>query len=182
MDDEPRVTRVGLAVIAREWARLGCIGFGGPPTHISLLRRLCVDERHWMSGSEFEDAVAATNLLPGPASTQLAIYCAWRLRGNLGGLIGGLCFIVPGLLVILALSAAFLAKHPEHWIVGAARGAGAAVPAVALLAAWRFVPASRQRRARTHAAASRWFLYIAVGGASAALAGEFLCCRSSGAG
>ncbi|MGA7834721.1 MAG: chromate transporter, partial [Acidimicrobiales bacterium] len=74
MDDEPRVTRVGLAVIAREWARLGCIGFGGPPTHISLLRRLCVDERHWMSGSEFEDAVAATNLLPGPASTQLAIY------------------------------------------------------------------------------------------------------------
>ena len=62
-----------LATIAREWLRLGCIGFGGPPTHIALLRRLCVEERRWMEAKEFEDGIAATNLLPGPASTQLAI-------------------------------------------------------------------------------------------------------------
>ena len=72
-----------LRTIAREWLRLGCIGFGGPPTHIALLRRLCVEEREaWLSAEEFEDGIAATNLLPGPASTQLAILCAWRLRGT----------------------------------------------------------------------------------------------------
>ena len=56
---------------------------------------------------EFEDGIAATNLLPGPASTQLAILCAWRLRGPAGAIVGGLCFIVPGLVVILALSVLF---------------------------------------------------------------------------
>ena len=76
--------RVALATIGREWLRLGCIGFGGPPTHIALLRRLCVEERQWIEAKEFEDAIATTNLLPGPASTQLAIYCAWRLRGRAG--------------------------------------------------------------------------------------------------
>ena len=54
-----------------------------------------------MTAREFEDGIAATNLLPGPASTQLAIFCAWRLRGTLGAVVGGLCFIVPGLVIIL---------------------------------------------------------------------------------
>jgi chromate transporter len=166
--------RVSLGVIAREWTRLGCIGFGGPPTHIALLRKMCVDERHWMDAREFEEAVAAVNLLPGPASTQLAIYCAWRLRGSVGGLIAGICFIVPGLIIILALSVVLLARHPEHWIEGAARGSGAAVPAVALLAAWRLVAPSRARLASGREMQWRWLAYIAVGIATAALAGEFL--------
>ncbi|HEY2542858.1 MAG TPA: chromate transporter, partial [Gaiellaceae bacterium] len=93
-----------LRTVLREWGRVGCIGFGGPPTHIALLRDLCVRRRRWLTGEDFEDAIAACNLLPGPASTQLAIYCAWRLRGPRGALVGGACFIVPGLIVILALS------------------------------------------------------------------------------
>ena len=124
---------------------MGCIGFGGPPAHIALLRALCVDSRGWMSAREFEDGVAAANLLPGPASTQLAIFCAWRLRGPRGALVGGACFIVPGLIVILALSAVFLAAHPPVWIKGAAAGADAAVPAVALSAAIGLAPASWRR-------------------------------------
>ena len=141
-------TRESLATIAREWGRIGCIGFGGPPAHIALLRALCVDNRKWLAAQEFEDGVAATNLLPGPASTQLAIYCAWRLRGPLGALVGGFCFIVPGLIVILALSALFLAAHPPRWVSGAAAGAGAAVPAVALGAAIGLAPSSWRRAAR----------------------------------
>ncbi|HSD02227.1 MAG TPA: chromate transporter, partial [Gaiellales bacterium] len=77
----------GLLTIAREWGRIGCIGFGGPPAHIALLRQLCVERRRWLDGHEFEDAIAACNLLPGPASTQLAIFGAWRLRGRTGALI-----------------------------------------------------------------------------------------------
>lgn len=83
--------------------RIGCIGFGGPPAHIALLRELCVTQRRWISEEDFEHGIAATNLLPGPASTQLAIFCTWRLRGIAGALIGGTAFIVPGLVLIIVL-------------------------------------------------------------------------------
>src|SRR5215213_5394980 len=126
--------RPSLAVVLREWGRIGCLGFGGPPAHIALLRALCVERRGWLDDAEFEDGVAATNLLPGPGSTQLAIYCAWRLRGTGGAFVGGLAFIVPGLVLILALSAVFLAASPPRAVLGAAAGAGAAVAAVALRA------------------------------------------------
>ncbi|MFE2427626.1 chromate efflux transporter [Streptomyces sp. NPDC059373] len=166
--------RVSLATIAVEWGRIGCTGFGGPPTHIALLRKLCVERRGWMGAEEFEDGIAATNLLPGPASTQLAIFTAWRLRGLAGALVGGLCFIVPGLALILALAALFLAGHPPLWVRGAAAGAGAAVAAVAVQAAAGLVPASRQRAGQARAARGRWIGYFVVGGAAAALTGPWL--------
>jgi len=166
--------RVSLATVAREWLRLGCIGFGGPPTHISLLRRLCVEQRHWLDAPEFEDGVATTNLLPGPASTQLAIFCAWRVRGPAGAILGGICFIAPGLALILALSALFLATHPPLWVLGAAAGAGAAVPAVALQAAWSLTPASWTRAGSRRTQRERWILYALAGGAAAATIGPLL--------
>ena len=131
--------------VAREWGRIGCTGFGGPPTHIKMLRDLCVDREGWLDAAEFEDAVAACNLLPGPASTQRAIFCAWRVRGRPGALIGGAAFIVPGLIAILALAAVFLSGSPPAWVLGAGAGAGAAVAAVAVQAAWSLQPASRLR-------------------------------------
>ena len=151
---EPSAPRVPLGTILREWGRLGCIGFGGPPTHIKLLRELCVERNGWLDGQEFEDAIAACNLLPGPASTQLAIYCAWRLRGWAGALIGGAAFIIPGLIVILALSALFLVKSPPLWVLGAGAGAGAAVPAVAVNAGTSLIGASWQRRRNDRSAGS----------------------------
>jgi chromate transporter len=165
---------VPFSTIAAQWGRIGVIGFGGPPTHILLLRRLCVEDRGWLSPSEFEDGIAATNLLPGPASTQLAIYCAWRLRGRLGALLGGVCFIVPGLVAILALAVLFLASHPPEWVQGAAAGAGAAVAAVALQAAIGLVPASWRRAGTDRAARTRWLCYLVAGGGASALIGPFL--------
>jgi len=170
----PAGAQVPLSTIAREWGRIGCIGFGGPPAHISLLRRLCVDERHWLAANEFEDGVAATNLLPGPASTQLAIFCAWRLRGTPGAIIGGLCFIVPGLVVILVLAAVFLASHPPLWILGAAAGAGATIPAVALNAAAGLMPASWVRIGGKPGQRMRWLIYALIGGTAAATIGPYL--------
>jgi chromate transporter len=163
---KPRVPR---KTVLREWGRIGCIGFGGPPTHIALLRELCVERRRWLSAAEFEDAIAACNLLPGPASTQLAIYCAWRLRGRPGALVGGCAFILPGLIVILALAAFFLGS-PPLWARGAAAGAGAGVAAVAVQAALSLAPDSR-RRARSPL---RWLLYLAAGAAAAATVGPWL--------
>jgi chromate transporter len=135
---------------------------------------LCVDDRHWLSATDFEDGVAATNLLPGPASTQLAIYTAWRLRGVSGALIGGACFIVPGLILILFLAAVFLAAHPPLGVAGAAAGAGAAVPAVAVQAAIGLMPASWRRTGPAAAARLRWVIYLLAGAASAATIGPWL--------
>ncbi|HXW44751.1 MAG TPA: chromate efflux transporter [Streptosporangiaceae bacterium] len=179
----PDACSVPLRVIAREWGRIGCTGFGGPPAHIALLRQLCVQRRGWMSAPEFEDGIAATTLLPGPASTQLAIFCAWRLAGVAGALVGGLCFIVPGLIVILALSALFLERSPPEWVTGAAAGAGAAVPAVAVSACVSLLPASWGRTDGT-AGRARWGAYLVAGGLAAILAGEYVvvvlaCCGLS---
>jgi chromate transporter len=135
---------------------------------------MCVQERAWIDTKEFEDAIATTNLLPGPASTQLAIYCAWRLRGAAGAVLGGLCFIVPGLVLILTLSSVFLASHPPGWVLGAAAGAGAAVPAVALNAASGLVPASWKRIGTGRARQARWVLYAVLGAAAAATVGAYL--------
>jgi chromate transporter len=161
-----------LSTVLREWGRIGCIGFGGPPTHIALLRALCVERRRWIAAHDFEDAIAACNLLPGPASTQLAIYCAWRLRGRVGALVGGLTFIVPGLILILALSVLFLSGSPPLWVKGAGAGAGSAVAAVAVQAGSTLIPAS-WRRALGHSRA-RWAVYLAAGAAAAATLGPWL--------
>jgi len=162
-----------LGTIVREWGRIGCLGFGGPPAHIAMLRRLCVDERGWLGADEFSDGVAATNLLPGPASTQLAIFCAWRLRGIPGALVGAVCFIAPGLVLILVLAALFLAGHPPRWVTGAAAGAGAAVAVVAVHAAVGLVPAS-WRRAHRPGQHGRWVGYLVLGGAAATVLGPWL--------
>jgi chromate transporter len=162
----------GLSAVLREWGRIGCIGFGGPPTHIAMLRDLCVERRRWMAPGDFEDAVAACNLLPGPASTQMAIYCAWRLGGRPAALVGGAAFIVPGLVVILALAVLFLSGSPPLWVRGAGAGAGAAVAAIAVHAGWSLVPASWQRAAT--ASRRRWAVYFAAGAAAAATLGPWL--------
>jgi chromate transporter len=161
-----------LAEIVREWGRIGCIGFGGPPAHVTLLRELCVTRREWLDETQFEHALAAVNLLPGPASTQLAIYCAWRLRGNLGALIGGLCFILPGLVAILALSMLFLSGSPPLWVRGAGMGAGAAVAAVAVRAG---IGVAGPTFARAHGALRvRVALYALAGAVAAATIGPEL--------
>jgi chromate transporter len=172
MRDAQPAGEPSLAQIVRDWGRIGCVGFGGPPAHVALFRELCVTRREWLSAAQFERAIAATNLLPGPASTQLAIYCAWRLRGARGAIVGGLCFILPGLLVILALSALFLEGSPPSWVRGAGMGAGAAVAAVAVRAGlgvagpiWSGAEVSRRPRVLAYALAA---------GIAAAMAGPWL--------
>lgn len=160
-----------LAAIAREWGRIGVVGFGGPPAHIALLRDLVVERRRWMPAEQFEDGLAAVNLLPGPASTQLAIFTAWRTGGVAGAVLGGLCFIVPGLVLIIALAALFLGDPPD-WIRGAGAGAGAAVAAVAVQAGWTLL---RPMWDRTDSARRwRFVVYAVLGGVAAATLGPWL--------
>jgi chromate transporter len=165
---------VSLSTVAREWTRLGITGFGGPPAHIALLRGLVVDRRGWMDAREFEDANAACGLLPGPASTQLAIFCAYRVAGPAGALVGGLGFVVPAIVLILALSELFLAGSPPRWVLGAGAGAGGAVIAVAAHAADGLARPSLARVREDRRRRLRWAAYLAVGVAAAVIVGPYL--------
>ena len=130
-----------------------------------MLRELCVDRRRWISAQEFEDANAATQLLPGPGGTQLAIYCARRVGGGLGALLGGLAFIAPGLVMVLAISAVALGDSPPLWARAVGAGAAAAVVAVvaqAGLALGRTSVAGRGVRA---------IVYMLAGGAATVAVG-----------
>jgi len=169
-----QVQRASLAKIARAWGWIGVSGFGGPPAHIALLHRLVVEREGWLDAREFEDANAACGLLPGPASTQLAIFCAYRVGGIPGALVGGLGFIVPAVVLILALSLVFLAHAPPLWIAGAGAGAGAAVAAVAVQAARGLIGPSFARVRAQAPRRARWLAYLAIGTAAAALIGPYL--------
>jgi chromate transporter len=163
---------VATAEVLREWGRIGIIGFGGPPAHVALLRELCVEDRAWIDGRHFEDANAACGLLPGPASTQLAIFLAHHVAGARGALAGGLAFILPGLLMILALSALYLGGAPPEWMRGVAAGAGAAVVAVVVHAGVGFGRAALDGREGTQRV--RAIAYALIAGAVTVIAGAWV--------
>jgi chromate transporter len=163
-----------LGVIAREWLRIGLTGFGGPPAHITLLRELVVRKEGWMDARAFEDANAACSLLPGPSSTQLAIFCAYRVGGPVGAVVGGLGFIVPAVLMVLALSVLFLSSSPPLWVRGAGAGAGAAVAAVAVRAGSELLGPSYHHAMEGHGHRPRWLVYLLAGVLGAILIGPYL--------
>ena len=96
-----------LAEITRVFGRIGLLSFGGPAAQIALMHKELVEDRPWLSETQFLGALSFCMLLPGPEAMQLASYSGWRLAGITGGLIAGLLFVVPGALVILALAALY---------------------------------------------------------------------------
>lgn len=169
MSDRPTTS---TGEVLREWGRIGVIGFGGPPAHVALLRELCVEDREWIDARHFEDANAACGLLPGPASTQLAIFLAHHVAGARGALVGGLAFILPGLLMILALSVVYLGGSPPEWMRGVAAGAGAAVVAVVVQAGVGFGRAALD--GREGAQRIRAIAYALIAGAVTIVAGAWV--------
>ena len=93
-----------LAEATRVWFKIGCLSFGGPAGQIALLHREVVDDRNWVSDRRFLHALNFCHLLPGPEAQQLAIYLGWLMHGPIGGFSAGLLFIIPGAVVMLALS------------------------------------------------------------------------------
>lgn len=86
------------------FAKIGFLSFGGPAAQISLMHRIIVEEKNWLSEKQFLNALSFCMLLPGPEAMQLATYAGWRLHGVIGGLIAGLWFVLPGALIVMALA------------------------------------------------------------------------------
>lgn len=94
----------GFAEALRVWLRVGLLSFGGPAAQIAVMHREVVEERHWISDARFLHALNFCMLLPGPEAQQLATYLGWLMHGVRGGLAAGLLFIIPGVVVMMALS------------------------------------------------------------------------------
>jgi chromate transporter len=96
-----------MAELFRVFGRIGLLSFGGPAAQIALMHKELVEERGWLTEKQYLQALSFCMLLPGPEAMQLATYAGWRVAGVAGGLIGGLLFVVPGAVVILALAALY---------------------------------------------------------------------------
>jgi chromate transporter len=122
--------------VARLFLKLGVIGFGGPAAHIALMEDEVVRRRRWLTREAFLDLLGATNLIPGPNSTEMAIHLGYVRAGWRGLLAGGVCFIVPAMLVTLALAAVYVryGRLPEAaWIL---YGVKPVIIAVVVQAVW----------------------------------------------
>jgi len=93
-----------LKEIVHLFLKLGTIGFGGPAAHIALMHNEIVKRRKWLDEQHFLDLLGATNLIPGPNSTEMAIHVGFVRAGWLGLIAGGFCFIIPAMLIVMALS------------------------------------------------------------------------------
>ena len=102
-----------LIEIAQLFFKLGCFAFGGPVAHIAMMEDECVEKRKWMTHEDFLDLIGATNLIPGPNSTEMAMHVGYVRGGFLGLIIAGVCFIAPaavltGLLAYLYITFGYL--------------------------------------------------------------------------
>lgn len=123
--------RPSRADALRFWARLGFVSFGGPAGQIAIMHREIVEERRWLEEREFMQALNVCMLIPGPEALQLAVWIGWRFHGTAGGVVAGLCFILPSVLLLLGLSFLY-AVHGDVPAVAAAL-AGLKATVIALI-------------------------------------------------
>lgn len=121
----------------RYWLKLGCISFGGPAGQIAIMHEDLVERRRWISEGRFLHALNYCMLLPGPEAQQLATYIGWLLHRTWGGIVAGGLFVLPSLLLLIALSWIYVAFGHVPAIAGIFYGIKPAVTALVVHAAWR---------------------------------------------
>ncbi len=147
--DNPNASPTGVtfAEALGVWARIGLLSFGGPAGQIALMHREIVDERKWLTEKEYLGALNFCMLLPGPEAMQLATYAGWKLHGTRGGLAAGLLFVLPGALVVLALTMLYAGFGKLPLVEALFYGIKAAVLAIVLEALLRVARRALRTRA-----------------------------------
>jgi chromate transporter len=121
----------------RVWLKIGFLGFGGPAGQIALMHRVLVDEKKWVEESRYLHALNFCMLLPGPEAQKLATYVGWLLHGTRGGLAAGILFVLPGALIMLAVSLLYVLGQGVPAVEGALFGIKAAVLVIVIEALLR---------------------------------------------
>jgi len=135
LQEESR-TRGSLVELTKEFLRLGFVAFGGPAAHIAMMEERFVRRLKWLSRESFVDMLGAVNLLPGPSSTELAIYLGEVRGGALGLLVAGCCFILPAAFLVVALAWAYQAYGSVPQVAGLLVGIKPVVVALIAQAVW----------------------------------------------
>jgi chromate transporter len=119
------------------WLKLGFISFGGPAGQISMMHQELVEKRRWISEHRFLHALNYCMVLPGPEAIQLAIYVGWLMHGVLGGIVAGVLFFLPALILLISLSWVYIAFGDLPVVAGILYGIKPAVTAIVVFAAYR---------------------------------------------
>jgi chromate transporter len=127
---------VSLAEIALVFLKLGTIAFGGPAAHIAMMEDEFVRKRHWISEAEFLDRIAAASLIPGPSSTEVAIFIGQAKGGWAGLVVGGCCFIIPAAVLVTLIAAVYVRFGSLPQVSGILYSIKPAVIAIILQALW----------------------------------------------
>ena len=130
----PADTNPPCSELLRTFTRVGFLSFGGPAGQIALMHKEIVEDRAWVEEGAFLRALNLCHLLPGPEAQQLATWIGWRLHGVRGGLAAGLLFVIPGALIMLALSLLYAMAAGLTWFVALFLGIKAAVLAIVVQA------------------------------------------------
>ena len=139
-------TATALGELTRLFLRLGFTAFGGPAAHIAMMKEEVVTRRRWMTDAEFLDLLGATNLIPGPNSTEMAIHIGLRQGGWRGLLLAGCCFILPAVFIVSAFAWAYVHFGSLPPVVGLLYGVKPVIIAVVVQAIWGLVkPAMKTR-------------------------------------
>lgn len=133
--DKPAAPSLGEAL--RFWLKLGFVSFGGPAGQIAMMHQELVEKRRWISERRFLHALNYCMLLPGPEAQQLATYLGWLLHRTTGGILAGTLFVLPSLLILIALSWLYMAYGQTPLVAGLFYGIKPAVTAIVIHAAWR---------------------------------------------
>jgi putative chromate ion transporter len=127
------VERVPLLRLVAYFLRLGTVGFGGPIALVGYMQRDLVEDKHWVSIEDYLQGLAFSQLSPGPLAAQLANYVGWVHSGTLGATLVGIAFVLPSLLMVLALAAMYVHFGQLAWIQGMFYGIGAAVSTIIVM-------------------------------------------------
>ena len=160
---EPVPPALSLTAVFLRFLRFGLLAFGGPVAQIAMIRRELVDQGRWMSSARFNRLLAVLQILPGPEAHELCVHMGMRARGRMGGLLAGLGFMLPGLILMLGIGWAYVALSPVVGLLaGAFLGVQAAVVAVIVRAVCKI---------GSHILEDRWLWAVAVVGFAATMAG-----------
>lgn len=165
MGDEPQDAagerpRARLADVALLFLRLGVTAFGGPAAHIAMMENEVVVRRRWLTHERFLDMMGAANLIPGPSSSELAVFIGYEQAGVLGLLVAGLCFVLPAALMTAAIAWAYVRFGSLPHVAGVLYGIKPVVIAIVVQALWGLAPKAIKK--------SRWLAALGIAACVAA--------------